>query len=445
MSNIINNNLKLTFNFLVVFFLVLIVSGCSTLTNVKLANDEIKVDGKKKMFEQEDKMILLALRAEQLKEYSISADIFNTLYEKSNKKEYLYRSLKNDLAIKKYAKVIKRVDEITLGKFNDLNLIRIKIIALISLNELELAKTISMLLVQESEEVNDYIIVSEIYVRLQKYDTALKYLESAYAKNFNEKILDRLSIILYVNLDRKKDAIAQLESHSLMYKCSKLICERLLSFYSDENDIDGLLSTYLRLYKIDKSEKIAIKIIQIYGYKKDYIKLMTFLENSSSDDKLLLQLYIQGKNYEKAALLAKKIYKDTAEIDYLGQNAIFEYELSKNKNDSKMQNIVINKLKRVVQVDDNSLYLNYLGYLLIDHDINIKLGMQYIEKALEKEPNSAYYLDSKAWGYYKLGECLKAEKLILKVIKLEGGNEPEILEHYEKIKKCKEIKNKGKQ
>ncbi len=172
---------------------------------------------------------------------------------------------------------------------------------------------------------------------------------------------------------------------------------------------------------------------------------MTFLENSSSDDKLLLQLYIQAKNYEKATLIANKLYEDTAEIDYLGQNAIFTYESAKDKNDVKMQNKVINKLKRVIQVDDNALYLNYLGYLLIDHEIDVKLGIEYIEKALEQQPNSTYYLDSKAWGYYKLGECLKAQKLILEVMKLEGGDEPEVLKHYEKIKKCRKIKNKGKQ
>ena len=429
----------LMYNYLVILFLLFAFGGCSTSPNFQVANNE-------KAFEQEDKMILIALRAEELRNYTIASDIFNILYIKSDKKEYLYRSLKNDLSDKQYEKIVKRVDEITLGEFKDFNLIRIKIVALISLNELELAKTISILLVQESQEVNDYILASEIYVKLQKYDTALKYLESAYAKDFNEKVLDRLSVILYVNMDRKKDAIAQLESHSLIYGCSKLICNRLLSFYSDENDIDGLLSTYLRLYEIDKDKEVTKKIIQIYGYKKDYIKLMTFLEDSSSDDKLLLQLYIQLKNYDKATKQAMKIYNDTAEIDYLGQNAIFKYESAKDKNDIGMQSRVINKLKRVLQIDDdNALYLNYLGYLLIDHEIDVKLGMTYIQKALKQQPDSSYYLDSMAWGYYKLGKCSKAEKLILKVMKLEGGNEPEVLEHYEKIKKCKQIKNKGKQ
>lgn len=422
---------SLMFNYLVVFFLLLAFSGCSLTPNISLADN-------KKTFEEEDKIIFMALRAQELKNYDLSAKLFNTLYLKSSKKEYLYHSLRNNLTAKKYETVVKRVDKITSGSFDDFNLIRLKIIALINLGELELAKTISILLVQESGEINDYIVVSEIYVSLKKYDTALKYLESAYAKDFNEKVLDRLSVILYVNLDRKKDAVAQLESHSLIHGCSKLICNRLLGFYSDENNIDGLLSTYLRLYEIDKDEKIAEKIIQIYGYKKDYVKLMTFLENSSSDDKLLLQLYIQAKNYKKAAIQADKIYKDTLEIDYLGQNAIFEYESAKNKNDIQIQNKVINKLKRVVKVDDNALYLNYLGYLLIDHDIDVKFGMEYIQRALKQQPNSAYYLDSKAWGYYKLGKCLKAEELILKVMKLEGGDEPEVLEHYEKIKKCKE-------
>jgi len=420
---------------------MLILNGCTTSTYFNKPDK----NGAKKAFAQEDSIILFALRAEELHDYNASSNMYNILYEKSEKKEYLYRSLKNDLANKQNKKVIKRVDDITEGRFDDFNLLRIKIIALIRENMLELAKTTSILLVQESGEVDDYILVSEIYVKLKKYDTALKYLESAYTKNFNAKILDRISIINYVNMDRKKEAIAQLESHSRIHGCSKLICNRLASFYSDENNIEGLLSIYLRLYEIESHEKIAQKIIQIYGYKKDYIKLMSFLEKSSSDSKLLLQLYIQVKNYEKASIQANKIYEDTAEIDYLGQSAIFEYESSENKNDKEMHSRVLDKLKRVIQVDDSALYLNYLGYLMIDHEIDVKSGLEYIEKALKKQPNSSYYLDSKAWGYYKLGECVKAKKLIEKVIKLEGGDEVEVLEHYKKIKKCKKIKDKGKQ
>lgn len=393
-----------------------------------------------KAFEQEDTIIMLALRAEQLREYNSSSSMFETLYEKSEKKEYLYRSLQNDLLAKNYDNVVIRIDEETGGSFDDFILIRMKVMALINLNRLEEAKTISIMLVEKSQNVDDYILVSDIYVKLSKYDTALKYLESAYAKDYNEKILDKISVILYVNLERKKDAIAHLETHAKVHGCSKIICNRLLSIYSNENDISSLLRVYLKLYEIDKSEQIAKKIIQIYGYTKDYIKLISFLEKSQTDDKLLLQMYMQSKNYKKAAPLAQKLYDETAEISYLGQSAIFEYEAAENKNDPSMHKRVIEKLKNVVLVDKKALYYNYLGYLLIDHSIDIKAGMEYIEKALKEQPDSAYYLDSKAWGYYKLGKCKKAYKLISKVVKMEGGDEKEVQDHYKIIKKCKRKK-----
>jgi tetratricopeptide (TPR) repeat protein len=157
-------------------------------------------------------------------------------------------------------------------------------------------------------------------------------------------------------------------------------------------------------------------------------------ENKGVDDGLLLQLYLSAKNYKKAYLLANLLYKETGEIDYLGQSAIFEYDNHHNKNNRKMQKQVIKKLEKVVKSEENPLYLNYLGYLLIDHNIDIKGGMKYIKRALKLEPNSAFYLDSLAWGYYKLGAYKKAYHIIKKATKLKDGDNKEVLEHFKKIK-----------
>ena len=424
------------YKILISFILSMLFSGCIGIS----PNEAVKPS--EKAFEEEDSLIMIALRAEQVKEYNVSSFMFETLYEKSLKKEYLYRSLENYLYAKQYLKIIKKVDDITDGSLDDFRLVRMKTIALINLDKLEEAKKISIMLVEKSQNIDDYILVSDIYVKLSKYDTALKYLEGAYAKDYNEKILDRISVILYVNLDRKKDAVAQLESHSRVHGCSKIICNRLLSIYSNENNIDALLSIYLKLYNMQEDDKIAQKIVQIYGYKKDYLKLIDFLEQSNIDDKLLLQMYTQVKNYKKAAPLAEKLYDNTLDISYLGQSAIFEYEASDDKEDSKMHKSVIEKLKNVILLQPKALYYNYLGYLLIDHSIDVKAGMNYIEKALEEYPESTYYLDSKAWGYYKLGKCWSAYSLMKKVIKMEGGQEKEVKDHYKEIKKC--IKNKQK-
>ncbi|WP_324170909.1 hypothetical protein [Sulfurimonas sp.] len=424
------------YKILITIFLAFILGACSgSISSIK---------PNEKAFEEEDAYILFALRAEQVKEYKAASSIFNTLWEKSGKKEYLYKSLQNDIAKQDYSKVVKKVDEIAQNNLDDFILIRLKILALIGEIKLEDARVLAIQLVDTSKKATDYIMVSEIYVKQKKFDTALKYLESAYAKGYNEDILDRMSIILYVNLQRKKDAIAQLETHSRIHGCSKKICNRLIGFYSNENNIDGILSIYLRKYNMYKSGEISKKIIQIYLYKKEHLKLLVFLKDSGSDDDLLLQLYINSKNYEKAYLLAEKLYENKDDINYLGQSAIFEYEYAKNKENKQMQKSVIKKLSKVVKIDKNALYLNYLGYLLIDHSIDIKKGIAYVREALEVEPKSAFYLDSLAWGYYRLGKCKKALRIIKNVMKLEGGDDLEVLAHFRIIKKCKNKKNKGK-
>ncbi len=417
-------------------FLIIFFAGCLGL------EPKTEIQANQKAFEEEDAYTLLALRSEQLGDYKSAAKIFDIIYQKSDKKEYLYRSLQNELSAKDNKKVIERIDEILNGSLSDLSLVHTKIIALIQLRQLEKAKDLALKLVALTRKVEHYLLVAGIYVEQKKFDTAVKYLESAYTQEYSEKIMDKMSIILYVNLQRKKDAIAQLETHSRMHGCSKLICSRLLGFYSNDNNIEGLLSASLRLYEIDPSEETAKRIIQIYSYQKDYAKLISFLQKSAGDDELLLQLYINAKNYKEAAPLAQKLYSSRGEITFLAQSAVYEYESSADKNDTAMQNRVIAKLKKAVKIEETPLFLNYLGYLLIDHEIDIKEGMAYVTKALLREPTSVFYLDSLAWGYYKLGDCKRAKEIMDKVVYLEGGDDEEVVFHVKMINECLKIKSK---
>lgn len=426
------------FNYIKLFtslVLLIIITGCGL-------KPSAEVKGYEKVFEEEDIYIMFALRAEELNDFNSSSRIFNTLYLESNKQEYLLRSLKSDLAANENERVIARIDEVISKDIENYPLVRLKTIALIRLGELDKAKELAIRLVEKSKAIDDYLLVSEILVKHKEFDTAVKYLESAYVKDFNEKILDKMAIVLYVNLERKKDAIAQLESHSRMRGCSQLICSRLIGFYSNDNNIDGLLSTYLRAYKISQDKEIAKKIVQIYGYKKEYLNMIDFLETSQTNDEILLQLYVQIKKYKKAAPLAEKLYDKGADIAYLGQSAIFEYESSKDKNNKDMHKSVIKKLTKVIEVRKEALYLNYLGYLFIDHSIDVQKGIDYVNEALKLEPNSSFYLDSLAWGYYRQGKCAKAKEVMDRVAKMKGNDNPEVIKHIKMIKNCKKGKSK---
>jgi tetratricopeptide (TPR) repeat protein len=420
-------------------FLLFMMSACVYKTPQVEAKEQI-VKSNKKLYEYEDSYILFALRAEQLRDSRSASDIFALLYNNTGKKEYIYRSLQNDLMIPDYQKVITRVDTLQKASINDFVLMRIKIDDLMIVERFEEEKFLTLQLIEASEDVEDYILLSDIYIQLHEYNLSLKALENAYAKENDEKVLDRMSLLMYTNLNRAQDAISLLETHSRMHGCSKMICLRLAGFYSKDNDIDGLLDVYLRLYEMDQDKEVAKKIVQIYLYKKDAVQLVAFLEKSKSDDDTLLQLHANMRNYEKAHLVADALYKETGNVDYLGRSAIYEYESFSDKTDKAMLTKVIQKLKNVLELSHDALYFNYLGYILIDHTIDVKEGMQYIQKALEIEPNSSYYLDSLAWGHYKLGECQEASDIMQKVTKLEGGDNAEVLIHIKAIEKCLKMK-----
>ena len=412
-------------------------SACST--------HEEKLPSNVKSFEDEDRLAIFALYASQQGDANSTISIFEVLYEKSGKKEYrdeelitLIQSHQNERALKKIAIYRSELDDGVI----DVKLERLNIAALMELKRFDEAKDKALALVEYTKDEADYQQVASIYLIQGRYEIALKYLQSAYAINYNEKVLDKMAIILYVNLNRKQEAISYLETHMRLHGCSEITCMRLGSFYSEENNIDGMLRIYTRLYDNTKDKKYAQTVVKLYTYKKETIALIGFLEESGADDVLLLQLYTRTKNYPKVVSLSDKLYAQESDPYYLGQSAIFEYEGAKDKNSEKMINSVMHKLETVIESSDDPMYLNYLGYLLIDHDIDVKQGMAYVREALKVESESPFYLDSLAWGYYKQGQCKKALEIMKKVRVNLGKDDPEVSSHVKAIKKC--IKKEGK-
>lgn len=408
-------------------FLVLFFSGCVA-HSPQIAN--------KKAFENEDLYILWGLEMQKNENFNEASKIFYKLYQESNKKEYLYTSLRDDLVANESQRAIEKIDSISKKIDYDFELSRIKALAFINAGEYLKAKDVALELVNVSKDADDYILVADTYIKLKEYENAIKYLDSAYIKNFDEKIVDKVSLILYVHLKQKQEAITRLETHSRLYGCSKLICNRLVAFYADEDNVEALVSTYVRLYEKEPKEDISAKIIQLYAYSRNYQKLKEFLEKNRVDDELLLQLYVQDKNYKRAFEFADEVYAKTKDIEFLGHSGIFEYESAVDKKDKTMQNSVIEKLTKVLTTLKKGIYFNYLGYLLIDHDIDAKKGIELVKEALKQEPNSPFYLDSLAWGYYKIGDCKGAKKTMDRVIELDGDINEEVKLHTEEINKC---------
>ncbi len=153
------------------FIASLFFLGCST-TVPELKPNE-------KAFEQEDTYIIFALDAQERKQYRVAAEYYGILYEKSSRPEYQKHYYEMLLKSQDYAAVelnaragLQVQDSVVLKRY--------LIMALIGEQKYEEAKTEAIELVTQTKEAQDYLLLSDLYIRQQHFDTALKYLESAY-------------------------------------------------------------------------------------------------------------------------------------------------------------------------------------------------------------------------------------------------------------------------
>jgi len=199
---------------------------------------------------------------------------------------------------------------------------------------------------------------------------------------------------------------------------------------------------YLK-YKRDPSLSKTTLLIQNLIVKllenKDIKEAIKFLEKTKIDQAKLVNLYYQDGQLEKALKMTRKLYRKTRKPDLLGKIAMYEFELATDKQ-KVMKHVIANFELALSSGINNASYQNYYGYLLIDFDINVKKGIKLVKSALKTTPNNVAYLDSLAWGYYKLGKCKKSLDIMKKVISVTGLKDQEIKLHWNNIKACKKGK-----
>ena len=165
------------------------------------------------------------------------------------------------------------------------------------------------------------------------------------------------------------------------------------------------------------------------------------LTNTPSDldvHQRLAELYIRLKRFSDAD---QEIQKADA-MAKNSQERLFVYFLRGEFYDrQKMYDKAEEQFRKALEIDpNNAAVLNYLGYMLVDHDQKLPEALKMIRQAVLLEPQNYAYLDSLGWAYYKTGQYELAEENIRKANERNNGD-PTIHDHlgevYEKTGKLK--------
>ncbi|SFV89874.1 FIG00545237: hypothetical protein [hydrothermal vent metagenome] len=392
----------------------------------------------------EDELIVRGLVYLEYRAYESSRQVFQKLFDMTGEKTYLFKEVTSSLLGRTHIpESIERLKRFDKEHPDMLEVKRLLIPLYLTNQQLGKAKYEAEYLLERSDKAEDLDLASNPYLYSGEFKKALSLLQKAYEKRFNESILLRMAAIMDEYTGERKRAIQLLETHRRMHLVkSNDVYFKLLTLYVKENDVDGVLSTYLALYENDRNDEYLDKILKAYAFKGDVDGAIAFLEKNQTAPKTLFGLYKAKKAYDKALALARKMYKKDEDPKWLAEIAILTYEKAKDKNDKEMIARVVKTFDKALLLGvDDSIYLNYYGYTLIDKEIDVKKGMQILENALKQQPDNTYYLDSLAWGYYKERKCKKAYELMQKVVAQEGLKEPEIAEHWEKIRTCSKVQH----
>ncbi|WP_292662340.1 hypothetical protein [Nitratifractor sp.] len=291
-------------------------------------------------------------------------------------------------------------------------------------------------------EPQDLKLAATIAVDLKKYRQAVDLLQKAYTGTLDESYLLAEVTVLQKFLHEEKKAETLLENHLHLKPDSSVeLYFTLISLYAREHKYGKVLALYKELYHRFPQQQLMDKIVKLSLYTGDLAGLIDFLEGTHGNEVLLYRLYKQLGRYDKAVALAKRRYRETHKPKWLAEEAILLYEEAKAE--KKITPEVLQKFRALFdralkEGADDSLYLNYYGYTLIDHGLDIDRGIALVRRALKQQPKNPYYLDSLAWGLYKKGECAQAKKVMEEVIAAGKIKEPEIAMHRKKIESCAE-------
>ena len=330
--------------------------------------------------------------------------------------------------------------------------------------------------------------LSEIERRQGKYNDALAALEKA-------KLLAPHSLeirfnegLLYDALGRFDDAekvfgklVSDSEHNNGQYSDAEknnlsIFLDRLATVYREQNKTDAAIATYKKMetlggdYALHAYESEIDAYRDAHDYKKatEVAKEVAAAHPKNAGLQLVLaeQLTDSGQAKKGIALAKAQLSGKPSDLEvyralttiYTRQNkwkdaseSLKHVDKLSHSNDDHLYamflhgtlldrqgktNAAESVFRKALALDpNNSLTLNYLGYMLADHNQKLEEALAMIKKAVKLDPQNYAYLDSLGWAYFKLGQYAKAEANLRQAVE-RNSTDPTVHDHlgqlYEK-------------
>lgn len=392
----------------------------------------------------EDDMVNEALNAVDAREYTKARDLYLSLYKESHKMEYFREAiLVSSLISDPQATIDLVLAYQKKYKEYDLEIEKVLADSYLRLGDVQNSITIVESIQKKENTPLVHEILGGLYLQSNRVEDALVEFNKAYSGDHSERSLEKI-IAIYSKTQNNERIGDLLNTHLDKYGCSQELCKRSIEFYVKTKQISRVEKLLKRIEEKSPTIQNATNLIAVYAYEKKYDEAIEVAKKYPLNRSILLELYLGKNDFHSASLQAKKIYEESKNFEMLVLSQVYYFESIKQK-PTKEQilsmidtlKIAIDALKKEKQAPKSfGEYLNFLGYLMIDYDVDIKEGMSYVKEALAINPQSYEFLDSLAWGYYKMGDCQKAKEEFDKIPKEKVEEINDLKKHQKALLDC---------
>src|SRR6201987_5915934 len=331
------------------------------------------------------------------------------------------------------------------------------------------------------EDAQTYLHMAEIYRKSGKFDLALENLKKAETMVQDSIEVPYNMAAVYQAQGRYDDAAQTLQD--LLKKTEKpdnsysqgernnraVFLERLGTVYRDEAKYPEAVDTFRKMVALgdDNTVRGYQQIIDTYREAKQWKQATAAAKEAVQklpNDRGLQMVYAaqlaDSGQPDKALADVRSLLKGTPEDREVyitlaqmntrlkrwddAQQALDKAEQLSTKPDDKeyvyfLRGSSFERQKKYDQAEEmfrkvlasdpqNSMTLNYLGYMLAARGVKLEEALTLIKKAVELEPSNGAYLDSLGWAYYRLGKYDQAEEQLVKASQ-RIGTDPTVHDH----------------
>ncbi len=164
-----------------------------------------------------------------------------------------------------------------------------------------------------------------------------------------------------------------------------------------------------------------------YAKLKSFTEAQPYLEKYIHDAKNSMRVYQCRMTLAYVYVMMKKAKMAEYELTMLVNNGFESAQLYATMAyaawSQESYTSAIEWYEKALGVDSNNLTaLNGLGFILVDIGKDVKRGLRFCKRAVDKNPDNPVYLDSLGWAYYKDGRLPEAKKYLQKARDRDPGN-----------------------